>query len=297
MGRHLTEAQLETIRTMRSDGYGFKAISKATGATYKAIKRSCDANGWEIDAEKETERRGIQTVEMALSYDEVSRKIEELTASAWQYVGGYENYKSTIEIKCSRCGNILRLSADRAFRKGEPIACKKCKQAENERRAAEVSASKAYKKRIAALQKSIENEIKRFSDKLEMEYRECADCGRIFYSEKRKQRCDNCDGKHRAILNKKRNSRRGAQRRAKLSAAMVDKDINLVDLFKKSNGICYLCGKPCDTEDRHEANGTIICGDMYPSIDHVIPLARGGQHSWNNVRLAHRICNSLKADK
>lgn len=78
---------------------------------------------------------------------------------------------------------------------------------------------------------------------------------------------------------------------------MVDKDINLVDLFKKSNGVCYLCGKPCDIEDRREANGTIICGDMYPSIDHVIPLARGGQHSWNNVRLAHRICNSLKSDK
>lgn len=78
---------------------------------------------------------------------------------------------------------------------------------------------------------------------------------------------------------------------------MVDKDINLVDLFKKSNGVCYLFGKPCDIEDRREANGTIICGDMYPSIDHVIPLARGGQHSWNNVRLAHRICNSLKSDK
>ena len=78
---------------------------------------------------------------------------------------------------------------------------------------------------------------------------------------------------------------------------MVDKDINLVDLFKKSNGVCYLCGKPCDTEDRREVNGTIICGDMYPSIDHVIPLARGGKHSWNNVRLAHRICNSLKSDK
>lgn len=297
MGRHLTEAQLETIRAMRAGGYGFKAISKATGATYKAIKRSCDANGWEIDAAKEAEHRNAQTAEMSLSYDEVSRKIEELTTSAWQYVGGYENYKSTIEIKCSRCGNILRLSADRAFRKGEPIACKHCAQVEKEKQAAEASARKAYKRRIAALQRSIEKEIKNFSEKLEAEYRECADCGLLFYSSTAKKRCQECGEKARAISKRKDNARREVKRRAKLSAAMVDKDINLVDLFKKSNGVCYLCGKPCDIEDRREANGTIICGDMYPSIDHVIPLARGGQHSWNNVRLAHRICNSLKSDK
>lgn len=196
MGRHLTEAQLETIRAMRAGGYGFKAISKATGATYKAIKRSCDANGWEIDAAKEAEHRNAQTAEMSLSYDEVSRKIEELTTSAWQYVGGYENYKSTIEIKCSRCGNILRLSADRAFRKGEPIACKHCAQVEKEKQAAEASARKAYKRRIAALQRSIENEIKNFSEKLEAEYRECADCGLLFYSSTAKKDAKSAEKKH-----------------------------------------------------------------------------------------------------
>lgn len=297
MGRHLTEAQLEKIRTMRSDGYGFKAISKATGADYKAIRRSCNANGWEIDAAKAAEHRGTMIAEMTLDYDEVSRRIEELTSSAWEYVGGYENYRSTIEIKCSRCGNIRRLSADRAFRNGEHYACKHCTQVEKEKRAAEASASKAYKKRIEKLQRSIEKEIKNFSEKLEAEYRECADCGLLFYSLTAKKRCQECGEKARAISKRKDNAKREVKRRAKLSAAMVDKDINLVDLFKKSNGVCYLCGSPCDTEDRREVNGTIICGDMYPSIDHVIPLARGGKHSWSNVRLAHRICNSLKSDK
>lgn len=203
MGRHLTEAQLDTIRAMRADGYGFKAISKATGADYKAIRRSCDANGWKIDAAKEAERRDIQTVEMALSYDEVSRKIEELTSYAWQYVGGYENYKSTIEIKCSRCGNILRLSADRAFRKGEPIVCKSCKQVEKEKRAAQAYASKAYKRRIAALQRSIEKEIKNFSEKLEAEYRECADCGLLFYSSTAKKDAKSAEKKHALSQNAK----------------------------------------------------------------------------------------------
>ena len=39
-----------------------------------------------------------------------------------------------------------------------------------------------------------------------------------------------------------------------------------------------------------------IAGNYYPSIDHVIPLSKGGIDTWNNVRLSHRICNSLKSD-
>lgn len=34
-----------------------------------------------------------------------------------------------------------------------------------------------------------------------------------------------------------------------------------------------------------------------PSVDHVKPLAKGGKHSWRNVVLAHRICNTLKSDR
>jgi len=41
---------------------------------------------------------------------------------------------------------------------------------------------------------------------------------------------------------------------------------------------------------------TFIAGNMYPSIDHVVPLSRGGLHEWGNVKLAHRICNSIKKD-
>jgi 5-methylcytosine-specific restriction endonuclease McrA len=33
---------------------------------------------------------------------------------------------------------------------------------------------------------------------------------------------------------------------------------------------------------------------LYPSIDHIIPLALGGYHERRNVHTAHRICNSRK---
>jgi 5-methylcytosine-specific restriction endonuclease McrA len=36
--------------------------------------------------------------------------------------------------------------------------------------------------------------------------------------------------------------------------------------------------------------------DMAPTLDHVIPRARGGKDDDGNLRCAHRICNSLKSD-
>jgi 5-methylcytosine-specific restriction endonuclease McrA len=37
--------------------------------------------------------------------------------------------------------------------------------------------------------------------------------------------------------------------------------------------------------------------DEYGSIDHVLPVSKGGTHTWNNVRLAHRGCNMAKRDR
>jgi 5-methylcytosine-specific restriction endonuclease McrA len=30
------------------------------------------------------------------------------------------------------------------------------------------------------------------------------------------------------------------------------------------------------------------------SMDHLVPLSKGGDHSWANVALAHRSCNSKR---
>lgn len=75
---------------------------------------------------------------------------------------------------------------------------------------------------------------------------------------------------------------------------IVDKDITLEALYRRDSGVCYLCGGICDWEDRDTLNN--IVGDNYPSIDHIIPVARGGLHAWNNVRLAHFKCNVAKSD-
>lgn len=87
------------------------------------------------------------------------------------------------------------------------------------------------------------------------------------------------------------------KRRAREKSSIIDKDITLQKVFEIDNGICYLCGKPCNKDDIQQIEGCWVAGPTYPSIEHVVPLARGGEHSWKNVRLAHMKCNLKKGIK
>ena len=54
-----------------------------------------------------------------------------------------------------------------------------------------------------------------------------------------------------------------------------------------------MCGKMCDPNDH---SWTEHHGPMSPTIDHIIPMSKGGGHTWDNVQIAHAICNSRKRD-
>lgn len=72
-----------------------------------------------------------------------------------------------------------------------------------------------------------------------------------------------------------------------------DKTITLRALIARDNGVCQICGKP--TDDCDITNGHI--GRMYPTLDHIIPLSKGGAHTWDNVQLAHMHCNAGKCNR
>jgi 5-methylcytosine-specific restriction endonuclease McrA len=67
-------------------------------------------------------------------------------------------------------------------------------------------------------------------------------------------------------------------------------DVNRLQIFKRDRLICHICGKK--TDPRKSAPHP-----KAPTIDHVIPLARGGTHEPSNVRLACRSCNCGKAHR
>lgn len=69
------------------------------------------------------------------------------------------------------------------------------------------------------------------------------------------------------------------RRRALLRNAFVE-DVDPVVLHERNRGKCGLCGDPVSLELMH--------------VDHVVPLTRGGEHSYANTRPAHPICNIWK---
>ena len=66
--------------------------------------------------------------------------------------------------------------------------------------------------------------------------------------------------------------------------------ISIEDLGKRDNWLCHLCGQPVK---RNAKSGS----RRAPTRDHVVPRARGGTNSADNIKLAHRECNSERATR
>lgn len=62
-------------------------------------------------------------------------------------------------------------------------------------------------------------------------------------------------------------------------------------LFDNQNGKCYICGKQM-TLDYSHPDWTIRA-----TVDHMIPLSKGGSNSLSNCRLCCSLCNQLKSDE
>lgn len=78
-----------------------------------------------------------------------------------------------------------------------------------------------------------------------------------------------------------------AKRRA-VERGLGAERIDPIKVFERDGWVCYLCG--ADTP--REMRGTYA--PNAPELEHVVPLAAGGEHAWANVRCACRRCNSLK---
>ena len=82
-----------------------------------------------------------------------------------------------------------------------------------------------------------------------------------------------------------------ARRRRYLAERVGDNGISWKSIGDRDGWICHLCGWLV----RQNA-GTAYVPDG-ATVDHVIPIARGGTHTWDNVALAHRSCNVSRGAK
>jgi 5-methylcytosine-specific restriction endonuclease McrA len=68
------------------------------------------------------------------------------------------------------------------------------------------------------------------------------------------------------------------------------KGIHWSTVGPKDNWLCHLCNEKVEPDAK-------IGSGQGPTIDHVIPISKGGKHEWENVKLAHRSCNSAKSNR
>ena len=68
-------------------------------------------------------------------------------------------------------------------------------------------------------------------------------------------------------------------RRARLLGQWVE-HVDHIAVWDRDNGICHICKEPANPNDWH--------------LDHIIPLALGGEHSYANTAVSHSMCNRRK---
>lgn len=157
----------------------------------------------------------------------------------------------------------------------------KRKEVEERKAKRDLKLKKARDKKAKEKQKNIDHWINY------CQLHECAECGQMYVAHYPLSKY--CSEKCSRARNKKKKRYEGIT---------VDKGITLKRLAKRDSNICALCGQAVDWNDYIiKDSKTVICGDLYPSIDHVKPISKGGLHSWDNIQLAHRKCNTLKCDK
>jgi 5-methylcytosine-specific restriction endonuclease McrA len=71
--------------------------------------------------------------------------------------------------------------------------------------------------------------------------------------------------------------------------------INPKEIFERDGWCCQLCGQKVD-KSLYKTKGTKRYANA-PSLDHIIPLSRGGEHTKINVQCAHYLCNCKKSNK
>lgn len=67
--------------------------------------------------------------------------------------------------------------------------------------------------------------------------------------------------------------------------------IPLERLWRRDQGTCGICGEPVPPPSQFDHRNI---DPLYPTRDHIIPVAHGGQDVAHNLRLAHWKCNTQR---
>lgn len=256
--------KLDAIRKMVDEGKHYDEIAKAFGMSRKAMTGYCHANN--IYATPKPILKGVYE-------DDVPVNMLAKCGDEWEYVDGYTGSDGFMNIRHKACGTVVRKSCV-TIRKGRSLICEYCDKKAREQKEQEIHRQKEIDKEL----REFNRPVKKFE---QVSPSICEVCG-CFFIGHRKTCSAEC---RKEQLNHYHNMKK--RKRIRQSWTDESKTICLSKLYERDKGICWLCGGQCDYSADTNDNS-------YPSIDHIIPIAKGGLDKWNNIKLAHRGCNSVK---
>jgi len=66
--------------------------------------------------------------------------------------------------------------------------------------------------------------------------------------------------------------------------------VDYITVAERDRWVCQICQEEVDPEIKHPDRQS-------GSLDHVVPLSKGGAHTYDNTQLAHLFCNMKKSNK
>ena len=167
------------------------------------------------------------------------------------------------EKPCVLCGNVFTRGGNIASRWAERIFC---------------SSDCQIRSRIACLT------FAKTTDKDLFYEQRCETCGKAYIAfhkliDQRKYCSKNCN---------KRMNEAGRSAR-KRGATTTEKDA-IKTLMQSKHKVCGICGLSIPKNARFPHPKSL-------SIDHIIPISKGGQHTLDNVQLAHLSCNVRRGNR
>ncbi|MBO6092434.1 MAG: HNH endonuclease [Oscillospiraceae bacterium] len=273
------------IIDLRNQGLLHKDIAKLLGCSINSVKNACKRYKVHKPFDSMKEKRIANIVSIA----------------GYEYIGGFVNTHSKISVKCRLCGGTFERQYANLRKQAEgkypnEMRCPYCwrkgieEYRQKKREPKEREAQEKAKRRAEQLSRKVNDQLTK-----RLAIHVCKNCGCEFSIASTDYNSDLYCSKqcqlrwHNRVKNEKRID--------KLKERPHDTDITLEKLFKRDGGVCYICGRLCDWMDIVNQDGTLIAGDNYPSIDHVKPVSKGGTHTWSNIKLACRACNTRKGWK
>lgn len=273
MTREEKEQRNEKIKAYKAQGHTNRETAEYFGISYGHCKLIC---------------RGLPAVHKnQFTINEVAKEkrlenckqIVKRGNPDFEYVSGFTDVDGKVNVRCVVCNNVFEISMITLRVRKRIHQCPFCLEVKrvegrDQRKQEQREAREAERK-----QQREAKIIARYRNASQITMKRCAICGDVFIERGNKKYCSKkCQHQNKWTM----------------------KDgyrylFPLEEVFERDNGICYICGQPCDWNDKEEINGVTVYGNYYPSRDHVIPKSKGGKNTIDNIRLAHRICNSLKA--